>query len=173
MPASVAVHVQGSATSPSRHYPVTCDSHSFGHGLLASDCAEAIGNLPTDQAGDVHMDLERHTMIYPRFSPDAAADRHRLPIYEEVGTCGVRVRLTAFPMDDYSSWRIIRLRIMDVRYFCVEHEDAGIGGSTITGEFKRVELMLYSTMGDSDLSLNMSNKTYANSQKEKRALLRA
>lgn len=105
-------------------------------------------------------------MIYPKFSPDAAADRNRLPICEEVGTCGVRVRLTAFPMYDHSSWRIIRLRLMDVVYHCVEYEDAGIGGSTITGEVKHVELMLYSATGGS-----VSNKTNSISRKEKKDIL--
>lgn len=96
-------------------------------------------------------------MIYPEFSVYAPEDRHRLPISEEVGTCGVEVRFKALSVDDRSSWRIIRLRVMDVFRNCVCIEDAGVGGSTITGQKKRVELVLYSTGNLSDLSLVVPN----------------
>ena len=100
-------------------------------------------------------------MIYPEFSPDAFEDRHRLPLVREAGTCGVSVRLASPSMFDHSSWRIIRLRVMDVLRCCVEFGDLEIGGCTITGGAKRVELTLYSTSESSDLSLMLSNNTIA------------
>ncbi len=111
------------------------------------------------------MDPQRHEMIYPEFSDDSLVDRHRLPILEEAGTCVVRVRLTPPFFDDHSSWRIIRLRLMDICRSCVVFGDAGIGGITITGQQKRVELMLYSA-SEPDLSLIMLNKTMAISRKK-------
>lgn len=105
------------------------------------------------------MDLQRHEMIYPEFSLHAREDRHRLPISKEAGTCGVRVCFRALSVSDRSSWRIIRLRVMDIFQHCVSLADAGIGGTTITGQHKQVELMLYSTSDSSDLSLIASNNT--------------
>ena len=167
MPVLVAVPVQSSAASLPNHFPVDC-SYGFGQGLLPPDCMSAIDNLPTDQPGDVHMDLPRHEMRYPEFSLIAVEDRHRLPISEEVGTCGVRVGLTALPVVDHSSWRIIRLRVMDIFHSCVEPGEpgkVGIGGTTITGDEKHLELILYSTSDDnaasSDRSLILSNQTIA------------
>ena len=72
------------------------------------------------------MDLERDRMIYPEFSRNAPEDRHRLPISEEVATCGVSVGLSS-PSYDYSSWRIIRLRIMDIVRDCVKFAGGEIG----------------------------------------------
>ena len=162
MPDSAPVHVQNPAASPFEHYPVRCDSHDFGQGLLESDCVTAMAELPTDQPGDVHMDPQRHEMIYPEFSQDSLVDRHRLPVNEEVGTCVVRVRLTPPFLADHSSWRIIRLRLMDIVRNCVA---AGIGGNTITGQQKRVEVMFYSA-SEPDLSLIMLNETMAISRKK-------
>lgn len=71
------------------------------------------------------------------------------------------VRLASPSMFDHSSWRIIRLRVMDVLRCCVEFGDLEIGGCTITGGAKRVELTLYSTSESSDLSLMLSNNTIA------------
>ena len=114
------------------------------------------------------MDLPRHEMRYPEFSLGAAEGRHRLPISEEVGTCGVRVDFTTFSTYDHSSWRIIRLRFMDIFHSCVEPgepAEAGVGGSTITGDEKHVKLMLYLTSEDnaasSNLSFILSNETIA------------
>lgn len=102
-------------------------------------------------------------MIYPKFSLNAVEDRHRLPISEEVGTCGVSICFAANSYD-HSSWRIIRLRAMHVLHSCVDI-GAGIGGSTITGEAKHVEVTLYSMNANdaasSGLSLIMSNETVA------------
>ena len=154
MPALVVVPIPSSAAALPADFPVECDAHGFEHGLLPSDCITAIDNLPTDQPGDIHMDLDRHEMIYPEFSVYAGQDRHRLPISEEVGTCGVEVRFKAPSVADRSSWRIIRLRLMDVYRNCV---DAGTGGSTTTGQKKQMELVLYSTSNLSDLSLVVSN----------------
>ena len=172
MPDLATVHVQNSAASPFEHYPVRCDSLGFGQGLLESDCVTAMTKLPTDQPGDVHMDPQKREMIYPEFSDDSLVDRHRLPVSEEVGTCAVKVRLTAPFRDDHSSWRIIRLRLMDIFRNCVVLGDAGVGGITITGQRKRVELMLYSA-SEPDLSLIMLNKTMAVPKKDEEALLRA
>lgn len=102
-------------------------------------------------------------MIYPDFSPAAPEERHRLPVSKEVGTCGVSVRFLSLFMHDRSSWRIIRLRVMHVLRRCVELGEAGIGGSTVTGEEKHVEMVLYSASDNdkasSGLSLILSNGT--------------
>ena len=170
MLALVVVPVQNSTAPVTGRYPVVCDSHDFGYGLLAPDCQRAIDKLPTDDPGDIHMDLQRHEIVYPEFSVDALENRHRLPISEDVGTCGVKVHFTADFMYDHSSWRIIRLRIMDVLLTCVPPGEAGIGGSTITGAEKHVEMLLYSTT--SDLSLTMSNDTTAFDRRERSSFLR-
>lgn len=163
MPTLVAGPLQSSAPSVSGAFPVDCDSFGYGQGLLPSDCKTAIRKLPTDQPGDVRVDLQRHRTIYPEFSYIAPEDRHRLPIFDEVGTCGVRVCTSAFDVKDRSSWRIIRLRFMDILRDCVEFGAAGFGGSTITGQNKYLELTLYSTndkiTSPSNVSLIVSNST--------------
>ena len=101
-------------------------------------------------------------MIYPEFSFRALEDRHRLPIYEEVGTCGVSVGLMTRFVYDHSSWRIIRLRLMDVLRICVESRGVGIGGITITGEAKHMELLLSSTTANMEMAI--SNTTTADAR---------
>ena len=104
-----------------------------------------MAELPTDQPGDVRMDLQRHEMIYPEFSIFSVENRHRLPISEEFGTCGVQVCFDQDFAYDYSSWRLIRLRILDVLARCVELDRAGSGGWTITGWENHMKVILYST----------------------------
>lgn len=127
-----------SPSDPSTH----CIDVSSEHSLRTSDCKAAAAILPEDEDGDVYIDPNTRQHVYPEFSTVAREERHRLPLRIEAGSCIVEVRLAPGALSDYSSWRIIGLRVGNVIRKCVERSQ-GLGGQTVTGEWKGIQILLY------------------------------
>lgn len=114
--------------------------------IVARDCWDAQHGLPRDEDGDIRFNPHYRQYVYPTFSQTSAEERHRLPKSEEVGSCVLEVRLSPSTALDWSSWRIIILRIGNVIRQCVDLQ-GGVGGITFTGEEKFIEILVYAKSG--------------------------
>ncbi len=121
---------------------VRCSVVSSEQLLRASDCKAAIGQLPQDMDGDVHLDPYDRQYIYPEFSRSSNEERHRLPVIVKHGSCIVEVSLLSAAYSDNSSWRIIALRAGNIVQQCVEMK-YGVSGHTVTGEENGIQILIY------------------------------
>ena len=127
---------------------IRCNDKTSEQRLILTDCKAAVAHLPQDEPGDVYFSPHAQQYVYPKFSRTPTEERHRLPVNVEHGSCKVEVRLASAATADYSSWRIIALRVGNVIQKCVKVQ-LGAGGWTVTGEDKDIEILVYSASKDS------------------------
>lgn len=122
---------------------IYCNDSQTAQEIIPNHCRAAMIQLPIDRPGDVYYLAEHNQYFYPEFSKFPTEERHRLPKGAELGTCAVEVRLAENGVHDTTSWRIIRLRLNNVVDRC--GEGMGIGGLTVTGVMKDIEVKVYAT----------------------------
>ena len=124
---------------------IRCSEEVSGRNIWALDCRTAFSQFPKDEEGDVYYDHRSQQYVYPAFNGSSHEPRHRLPMAQRSGSCIAEVRLARGIIQDFSSWRIIRLRSQNLIKRCIEEEDKKIGGIVNTGKFKAIDIAIGSS----------------------------